>query len=665
MTQDSLRRMLHRERPHIMLAVRGTVATLAALSVAVLLKLECPYWAAMTALIVIQPTRGLLLEKSYYRLIGTAVGAMAGMTMLLSSRSPATLTILLALWLAGCVGIGNLLYGLRSYSAMVAGCTGAVIAMAGYNNPPHLQDLVFGRIACIVIGIVVSTTVTLFFTQRRSKRELLDRLRAATVTHIEWLALLVGGADEKELSALRQDLLVEIAEIESALDSAWAGSLDLKLRKRHVRSLIVSLLSLLEDGKLAGDGLIRQNSGHTVWRATLARHLEQVASQLAQRGSSSHEAAGLAQVVAESAVHLPLLGETLGELVEALQIVIDEWDLTAADIQRPASRAFIRHRDWQEAGRAALRAATAIAAAGLFWQLTGWAEGSLMLMATSIMVSIFSTHDRPAVMLSHIFRGATLGVAAAFLCRLMLLPGASSPLLQGLLAIPVLMVGMLALYHRRTALGAMDFMLFFLFVMQPGLPAVPPAQAFVTGGLACMGGIGIAILSFRFLLPIDPARRLRSILIAIVRDLKVMSASDSIPVVEKCRARMQHRVLRMLTHAGKLEHDLSAVVEGGLAALAIARQIQRLKETAARAEICTIPCEALRDVTLMFSSAQDIPEELLPVLTDASRKLCVALEVHPVGCTASLPQALSSLNDAQHMSSGMLCIGRPCRQCHI
>ena len=30
------------------------------------LKLECPYWAAMTALIVIQATHGLLLEKSYF-----------------------------------------------------------------------------------------------------------------------------------------------------------------------------------------------------------------------------------------------------------------------------------------------------------------------------------------------------------------------------------------------------------------------------------------------------------------------------------------------------------------------------------------------------------------------------------------------------------------------
>ena len=81
MRLPGLYRLLRREWPHVILAARGTVAAVAAvaaLAVAILLKLECPYWAAMTALIVIQPTRGLLLEKSYYRLLGTAAGSVAG-----------------------------------------------------------------------------------------------------------------------------------------------------------------------------------------------------------------------------------------------------------------------------------------------------------------------------------------------------------------------------------------------------------------------------------------------------------------------------------------------------------------------------------------------------------------------------------------------------------
>lgn len=52
-------------RPQFVLAFRNTAAAFLALLVASSLKLESPYWAAMTALIVIQPTRGLLFEKSF------------------------------------------------------------------------------------------------------------------------------------------------------------------------------------------------------------------------------------------------------------------------------------------------------------------------------------------------------------------------------------------------------------------------------------------------------------------------------------------------------------------------------------------------------------------------------------------------------------------------
>jgi len=68
-----------------------------------------------------------------------------------------------------------------------------------------------------------------------------------------------------------------------------------------------------------------------------------------------------------SATYAHLLRETLGELITLLQLVIDEWDTTTPKTERPASSTFIRHRDWKEAGRAALRAAAAISAVGVVW----------------------------------------------------------------------------------------------------------------------------------------------------------------------------------------------------------------------------------------------------------------------------------------------------------
>ena len=650
--------LVRREWPHFRFAVRGTISALAALAVAVMLQLECPFWAAMTALIVIQPTRGLLLEKSYYRLMGTAVGSLGGLVMLLTSRSPAMLTVMLSFWLAACVGAGNLVYGLRSYGAMVAGCTCAVVVMAGYNNPPHLHDLVFGRIACIVVGIVVSTTVSLFITQRRSKRELLDRLRRVAVAAVEWLAMLVAGADEKDLNAFRQDILVEIAAIEGFLDAAWAGSLELKRRKRHIRSLIVSLLSLLEAGTLAGNSLVRQHRpGHHSWQEPLAKQLEEAARQLDEYGLTIPETPDLEDILATTDTHLPLLGDTLRDMVSDLQLVVAEWDATAPESNRPVIRTYIRHRDWQEGGRSALRAACTMAAVGTAWHLTGWAEGSLMMMAASIMVSIFSTHDRPTVMLSHIFCGASLGVAAAFVCRLLLLPGPSGLLPQAALAVPVLMAGMVALCHRRTALGAMDFMLFFLFVMQPGIPAVPPPVSFLAGGLACLAGVAVAILVFRFLLPIDPARRLRTILFAIAHDLNTMAATDSPAVLEKCRARTHHRVLRLLVNAGKLDHDLGAMVDGGLAALVIARYLQHARGADVNAGALREDTKTIREIGDRFSAVVWRPERSTP--------LGRATGVRHGGLDPIFQSKLHSMFAVEGIPEKMLFADREKMPCHI
>ena len=660
-----MHKVFSREWPRIQLAVRGTLAALLALAAAAALGLECPYWAAMTALIVIQPTRGLLLEKSYFRLVGTAIGAGAGLLILLTTRSPLMISLLLSLWLASCVGIGNLLYGLRSYGAMVAGCTCAVVAMAGYNNPPHLHDLVFGRVAGIIIGIIVSTTINLYFTQRRSKREVLGRLSQTVATSLEWTAYLLRGNDRMELNYLRKSILTELADIENSLDAYWTGSLDLKKRKRHVNSLIVSLLSHLEAGTLTEKQFMQQHHFTSSWRSSLADKLELKANEFKNCSLIGNDPAGLQGIITQLSSRVPLLATSLDGIITSYQGAVMRWDASTPTVERPASTPNIRHRDWQEAGRAALRAASAMAGVGLVWHFTGWEGSPLTIMAASIMVSIFSTHDRPTVMLGHIFCGAVLGVVAAFITRLFVLPGESTTLLQGLACIPVLLAGSIALHHRATARGAMDAMLFFLFVMQPGLPAVSSPAAYILGGLACLGGIGVAILSFRFLLPVDPERRSNALLAAIARDLLNIATANSGHGAQKSRFRLQHRVLRLLTTANKINDDASSVVDGGLAALMIGSCLQRLKDSDRDGNIASSLQNHLPEAARILSDAAQRPSEVLPAFEALADRLCQFAA--PI-CTTSG----DSLETAEHpkfrervFPAALWCTGEAEQPCHI
>jgi uncharacterized membrane protein YccC len=654
LSPSTLRRVLSVQLPHLAAAVRGTVAALTALAAAEFLGLACPYWAAMTALIVIQPTRGLLLEKSFYRLLGTVVGSAAGLLLLLCTRSPMVLTLALCLWLAACVGVGNLVYGLRSYASMMAGCTCAVIAMSGYQNPPHLYDIAFGRVACIIVGVIFATLVTALFTPRQPRDELLSRLDRVAAQSVSWLALLLRQGRGKDPARMEQQILIEVALIEGQLDAVGAGSLRFKKQARRIRGLIISQLSLLAVGRLAGEQLARHDGSdrrHGVWRDQLAGHLEQLAGHLGGLGrnpggphdnlnepggnpgipGSGPQASELSALAGEAKAHLPLLGETLTDIVASLGRVLAECDSLDHAPQDPIPGRFLRHRDWREACRAALRAALAIACVGVTWSLTGWAQGPLMLMAMSMMISIFSTKEHPAAFIGNVFIGAAIGSVAAIFCRAVLLQGVTSPLLTGAIVAPFLLLGVFAMTQPRTASMATDATLFFIFTTQPGMPIAVVPYDLALGAIAMIMGVGSAWISYRYLIPVNPARRMRSLLRAIMGDLELL-ASREFPQSGKLQARLQHRVIRLVVLAKGHDSDYLALVEGGIAALAIARGIQLLKEALDIGQPSLDSCGIMREALVSLSDLSRRPGSAAQVLENAANTL---YEVLGKGLSAS------------------------------
>ena len=637
-----------RQRPQMARAARGTLAALAALLLAIVLKLENPFWAAMTALIVIQPTRGLLLEKSYYRLVGTVAGSLAGLLLIFSTGSPLVLTIALALWIAACVSIGNLLYGLRSYAFMMAACTCAVIALSGYLNPPHIYSIAFGRIACIIVGIVVATAVTALFTPRQSKDELANRLSRLAGVTVDWLALLLRQGQGSMLVRREQDILIEIAEIEGVLDDVAAGSFRIKQQKRRHRNMLAALLSLLAVGRLAGEHLARQKAqdcSQEQWRELLARHLELVVDKLTN-SSPVNCLDELSAVVAEVKAHLPLLGETLTDLVAALQSVLEDCGTMTASSKEQALPRLIHHRDWQEARRAAFRAAMTIGVVGGIWAFTGWSKGPLMLIAISIMVSIFSSKEHPAGFVGQIFIGAAIGSTCAVFCRLVLLPGVTDPFMTIAIIAPFLLTGIFAIQQRRTAIAATDATLFFLFVAQPGVSIAVLPEDLAIGAVAMVMGVGSAWLAYRYIIPINPALRMRSLLGAIMGDIEHLATATSKSGAGRLRARLHHRVIRLVAMATRHDADHRATVAAGVAALAIDGSIRQLREVLDRGSLTPAADTAIRGALASLAGLSRQPDNARNVLDAAANRLYAILDGdnHPPGPSRNSPEELAQKN---------------------
>ena len=608
--------------------MRGTAAALAAMLAAVALEIENPYWAAMTALIVIQPTRGLLFEKSFYRLVGTVAGSAAGLLLLLHTTSPLLLTMVLALWVAACVGAGNLCYGLRSYAFLMAACTAPVIVLSAYQTPSHLFEIAFGRVACIIVGIIVATAVTALFTPRQSKKEVVTRVRRVAGETVAWLSLSLREGRSRRSVRLEQELLIAIAEIESLLDEIGAGSLRFKQRKRHIRSLVASLISLLAVGRLAGEQLGRHDDRdlrHGEWRKCLARHLDGVAARLSDSPQRLNMG-DVTAIVAEARRHLPVLGETLGDVAAALQPVLTDCDsLAAPDLVQPQNR-LVHHRDWREARRAAIRALLVIVGVGLIWSVSHWSKGPLMLMALAIMISIFSNKEHPAGFVGNIFIGAAIGSAVAIFCRTALLPGVPNPLLTGAIIAPFVLLGVLAMQYRRTAIAATDATLFFLFVSQPGVPVTIDSADLSIGAIAMVMGVGSAWLAYRYLVPVNPAIRMHSILSAILCDIAALVKVKGTSATEKLKARLHHRVIRLVAMATRYDSGHIKLVEGGMTALAIAVSIQRLRGDLAKGRLSPAVAREAGEILLGLSGwAHGHRAEQVPQILDATAGRIYAL----------------------------------------
>ena len=144
--------------------LRTTVAAIAAQEIASLVGLPAPYWATMTALVVMQSTLAASWSVSWKRLLGTAIGAIVGggLAMLLP---PCTLTFAVALVATGLLCAFT---GLDRVSYRLAGVTLAVVMLAAGSRPASI--IAIHRFAEVSIGIVVTLVITAVWPERAGVR---------------------------------------------------------------------------------------------------------------------------------------------------------------------------------------------------------------------------------------------------------------------------------------------------------------------------------------------------------------------------------------------------------------------------------------------------------------------------------------------------------------
>src|SRR6516162_9598046 len=141
-------------------AVRLWIAVTISLLTSFWLQLEAPSSAALTVLILAEPTRGQALAKAGWRLIATVIGTAASIAIVgFLNQSGDLILAAFAAWLGLCVYAAGLLDGYRAYAAVLSGYTVGLIAVQQIDSPQHIFESGMSRGAAIAVGVLSVTFV--------------------------------------------------------------------------------------------------------------------------------------------------------------------------------------------------------------------------------------------------------------------------------------------------------------------------------------------------------------------------------------------------------------------------------------------------------------------------------------------------------------------------
>ncbi|MBE9606407.1 FUSC family protein [Acetobacteraceae bacterium H6797] len=538
------------DRAALMIAGRNTLASLLALTIATLLHVPSPWWAAMTIWAVAQPSRGMWLEKSLARLVGSFLGAAAGAAMLWAfADNHLALIVALALWMGFWAGIGNWLRNLAAYCAMLAGYTAAIVALLALEGHHDPLQLALARGEGAVIGVLCSLLVGWAFVPVSPFHALAVKLREQAAVA---LALAADAMDPAAtgLAERRAELVRALARIEAGFEEASAGSPVSRRRMRYVYSEIASLLSFIAEAKRLREAMGQDAAGLAPLQAALRR----AETHLLTPGETRPSLPMVIEGAEAAKAAVPALGEPIDAMRRAFtEAALDHRALTARHAPRPAHRP-APHREGALAWRAALRAGLTVLAGGLFWVLSGWEPAAFAVMGACIFSSLFSIFEDPQRALRKVALGVSLGALAAVGFRLFLMPLAHDLPTLLLMMAPFMLLGAIGLTRPATAPYAMDYSMVFLLVSQPALGVVLPRGELIEGAIAIVLGALLAMAAFHLFWPVTPAKRTALLAMAIEED-----------IAEGRPARLHRRLLRLGLRGGEAS---TALIERTLGALA-------------------------------------------------------------------------------------------------
>lgn len=148
---------LGEERRAWIFVVKSLLAVYLAAWLAMWLQLEQPSTTMITVSIVMNPYSGMVLAKSFYRVLGTLTGSLFALGLMAVFPQQRELFLLcLSAWVALCAGGAMLYRNFMSYGFVLAGYTAVIVVLPAISNPLDVFHSAVMRVSEVLLGILVS-----------------------------------------------------------------------------------------------------------------------------------------------------------------------------------------------------------------------------------------------------------------------------------------------------------------------------------------------------------------------------------------------------------------------------------------------------------------------------------------------------------------------------
>ena len=230
----------------LVFAFKTCAAALLALFLAFWLELDEPKWALLTVFVVSQPESGLVLAKSFYRILGTIAGTLVSIALVFLFAQYGELFLAsLAAWIGLCNFAARAMRNFTAYGFLLAGYTVAILGVPAAINPSGAYPLVVARFTEIVLGIACAALVSRVMFPRELAPKLVALVRELARCADRFAAAAIRPAAHHEhLADERAQLVKDFVAVEAMRASAFFESADARLLDKRCRGVTYAALDL-------------------------------------------------------------------------------------------------------------------------------------------------------------------------------------------------------------------------------------------------------------------------------------------------------------------------------------------------------------------------------------------------------------------------------------